>query len=77
MFGRTTRFLRLYLRLKGRALKRLHAACDFFDLFVFSAYPISCIFKPPDKIVILSAALRRSIANRGLYSAKSKDPGDA
>jgi hypothetical protein len=51
-------------------------ACDFFDLFVFSAYPISC-FKPPDKAVILSEALRRSIANRGLYSAEPKDPGDA
>ena len=25
----------------------------------------------------LSEALRRSIANKGLYSAKSKDPGDA
>jgi hypothetical protein len=34
-------------------------------------------FKPPDKAVILSEALRRSIANRGLYGAESKDPGDA
>ena len=25
----------------------------------------------------LSEALRRSIVNKGLYSAKSKDPGDA
>jgi hypothetical protein len=33
--------------------------------------------KPPDKAVILSEALRRSIASRGLYSAESKDPGDA
>jgi hypothetical protein len=48
-------------------------ACDFFDLFVFSAYPISC-FKPPDKAVILSEALRRSIANRGLYSAEPEEP---
>ena len=27
--------------------------------------------------IILSEALRRSIANRGLYSAEPKDPGDA
>jgi hypothetical protein len=30
----------------------------------------------PNKIVILSEALRRSIANKGLYGAESKDPGD-
>jgi hypothetical protein len=29
------------------------------------------------KTVILSEALRRSIPNRGLYGAESKDPGDA
>jgi hypothetical protein len=29
-------------------------------------------FKPPDKAVILSEALRRSIANRELYGAESK-----
>jgi hypothetical protein len=34
-------------------------------------------FQAPDKTVILSEALRRSIANRGLYGAESKDPGDA
>jgi hypothetical protein len=34
-------------------------------------------FNPPEKAVILSEALRRSIANRGLYGAESKDPGDA
>jgi hypothetical protein len=34
-------------------------------------------FKPPDKAVILSEALRGSIANRELYGAESKDPGDA
>src|SRR5882757_5236784 len=34
-------------------------------------------FKPPNKAVILSEALHRSIANRGLYGAESKDPGDA
>jgi hypothetical protein len=51
-------------------------ACDFFDLHVFSAYPTSCI-STPDKAVILSEALRRSIANRGLYGAESKDLGGA
>jgi hypothetical protein len=39
-------------------------------------YPTSCI-STRDKAVILSEALRRSIANRGLYGAESKDPGDA
>jgi hypothetical protein len=34
-------------------------------------------FQAPDKTVILSEALRRSISNRGLYGAESKDPGDA
>jgi hypothetical protein len=51
--------------------------CDFFDLFVFSASSDQLYFKPPDKAVILSEALSRSIANRGLHSAESKDPGDA
>jgi hypothetical protein len=37
-------------------------ACDFFDLFVFSAYPNHLYFKPPDKNVILSGAPHRSIA---------------
>jgi hypothetical protein len=50
--------------------------CDSFDLFVFSAYPTGYI-SPPNKAVILSEALRRSIANRRLYGAQSKDPGDA
>src|SRR5882757_1758758 len=35
------------------------------------------VFQAPDKAVILSVALRRSIANGGLYGAESKDPGDA
>jgi hypothetical protein len=34
-------------------------------------------FKLPDKAVILSEALRRSIAKQRLYGAESKDPGDA
>jgi hypothetical protein len=37
----------------------------------------SAVFQAPDKAVIRSEALRRSIANRGLYGAESKDPGDA
>jgi hypothetical protein len=35
------------------------------------------LVKNSHKIVILSEALRRSIANGGLYGAESKDPGDA
>jgi hypothetical protein len=35
------------------------------------------VFQTRDKAVILSEALRRSIANTGLYGAQSKDPGDA
>jgi hypothetical protein len=37
----------------------------------------SAVFQTPDKAVILSEALRRSIANGRLYGAESKDPGDA
>jgi hypothetical protein len=44
-----------------------------FSVFYISNSRIS----PPDKYVILSEALRRSIANRELYGAESKDPGDA
>jgi hypothetical protein len=51
-------------------------ACDFFDLSVF-CISNQLYFKPPNKAVILSEALSRSIANRGLYRAESKDPGDA
>jgi hypothetical protein len=46
-------------------------ACDFFDLFLFSAFN-QLYFKPPNKAVILSEALRRSTANRGIHSAESK-----
>jgi hypothetical protein len=42
---------------------------------VFCTQP--AVFQVADKAVILSEALRRSIANSGLYGAKSKDPGDA
>jgi hypothetical protein len=47
-----------------------------FSILVFSAYP-TAVFQTPDKAVILSEALGRSISNRGLYGAESKDPGDA
>ena len=51
-------------------------ACTDFDRFVFSAYPTTCIssFQPPDKAVILSGALRRSIANRALYARSRRTP---
>ena len=52
-------------------------ACDFFDLFRVFCISNQPYFKPPDKAVILSEALRRSIANRRLYGAESKGPGDA
>src|SRR5882757_1017207 len=51
-------------------------ACDFVDLSVF-LHTQPDVFNLVHKAVILSEALRRSIANRGLYSAESKDPGDA
>jgi len=51
-------------------------ACDFFDLSVFSTRQPD-VFNLHHKTVILSEALRRSLANKGLYSAESKDPGDA
>jgi hypothetical protein len=47
-----------------------------FSIFSCFLHPTSC-FKPPNKGVILSEALRRSIANREFYGAESKDPGDA
>jgi hypothetical protein len=50
-------------------------ACAFFDLFEFLSIQL-VVFNAPDKAVILSEALRRSIANRGLCGAESKDPGD-
>jgi hypothetical protein len=52
------------------------AACDIFDRFVPSAFQ-PAVFQARDKAVILSEALRRTIANRGLCGAKSKDLGDA
>src|SRR5580700_7893880 len=51
-------------------------ACDFYDLLVFSAYPISCISSPPQ-----SRHPERSASQiyrkQGVLSAESKDPGDA
>jgi hypothetical protein len=42
---------------------------------LFDGYSSHLYFKPRDKPVILSEALRGSIANSGLYGAKSKDLG--
>jgi hypothetical protein len=48
-------------------------------LSIFSCFCISnqLYFNPPDKAVILSEALCRFIANRGLDGAESKDPNGA
>jgi hypothetical protein len=51
-------------------------ACDFFDLFVFSAYPTSCISSPRQNRHPERSA-SQNYRNRALYGAKSKDPGDA
>jgi hypothetical protein len=51
-------------------------ACDF-SIFSCFLHPTNWISSPHDKGVILSEARRASIANRGLYGAESKDPGDA
>src|SRR5580704_16431018 len=48
-----------------------------FSIFSCFLHSNQLYFKPPNKAVILSEALRRSVANSGLYSAESKDPGGA
>jgi hypothetical protein len=48
-----------------------------FSIFSCFLHIRPAVFQAPDRAVILSEALRRSIANRGLYGAESKDPGDA
>jgi hypothetical protein len=48
-----------------------------FSIFACFLHIQPAVFQAPDKAVILSEALRRSIAIRGLYGAESKDPGDA
>jgi hypothetical protein len=48
-----------------------------FSIFSCFLHIQPAVFQAPDKAVILSEALRRFIANRGLYGAESKDPGDA
>src|ERR1700722_19647747 len=50
-------------------------ACDF-SIFSCFLYIQPAVFQCPDKAVILSEALRRSIANRGLCGAESKDLED-
>jgi len=48
-----------------------------FSIFTCFLHIQPAVFQAPDKAVILSEALRRPVANRGLYSAESKDPGAA
>src|SRR5580693_10311888 len=48
-------------------------ACDFFDLFVFQ-HTQPAAFQAPDKAVILSEALRRSIVNRGFMARSRRTP---
>jgi hypothetical protein len=43
---------------------------------VFPWTELECFSSNSHKTVILSEALRKSIANRGLYGAESKDPED-
>jgi hypothetical protein len=50
---------------------------SIFSCFLHNQPAVFEAPRPLDKAVILSEALRRSIANRGLYGAESKDPGDA
>src|ERR1700688_792293 len=47
-----------------------------FSIFPCFLHTQLTVFQTPNA-VILSEALHRSIANRGLYSAESKDPDDA
>ena len=54
----------------------IRRACDFFGPFAFFV-PDQMFFGPFHKIVILSEAPRRSIAEQRVYGAESKDPGDA
>ena len=55
--------------------------CGVEEPVTFSTFGVFCIFhqlySPPRQIVILSEALCRSISNRELYGAESKDLGDA
>jgi hypothetical protein len=64
----------LYCKLPDKAV--ILRGCDFLDLSC-SFISNQLYFNATEKAVILSEALRRSIANRGLYGAESKDPGDA
>jgi hypothetical protein len=50
---------------------------SIFSCFLHIQLAVFQPFQAPNKAVILSEALRRSIANRGLYGAESKDPEDA
>jgi hypothetical protein len=48
-----------------------------FSIFSYFLRIQPAAFHPPHKSVILSEALRKSIANDRLYGAEPKDPGDA
>ena len=54
----------------------IRRACNF-SIFSCFLHIQPTVFQAPRQSVILSEALRRSIANSGLYSAESKDPGNA
>ena len=58
------------------AENRLSGEPVTFRSFVLRHYPTSQIASP-NKAVILSEALRTSIAQRRVCGAESKDPGDA
>jgi hypothetical protein len=48
-------------------------ACDF-SIFSYFRHTQPAAFKPPDKAVILSEALRGSIANRGFLARSRRTP---
>jgi hypothetical protein len=74
-FGDLVRLVRLVRTKLQRTTVHLEPAPNRSGLSKLQIQP--AVFQAPDKAVILSEALRRSIANRGLHSAESKDPGDA
>jgi hypothetical protein len=48
-------------------------ACDLFDFFRFLLIQ-PAVFQTPNKAVILSEALRKSIANRGFIARSRRTP---
>jgi hypothetical protein len=51
--------------------------CDFFDLFVFCAYPTSCISSPRQSRHPERSASQIRSRDTALHGAESKDPEDA